>query len=120
MSYFSAFMNKKSRVCCLIQANQIYYTDLVTCRRLLFSENVLISSEAETTCSNPAVANGAQSRRGDAAVYRVGDSVTFTCAQGFQLAGGQQVTCGPAGQWQPPLPQCLPSANTTLSPDREG
>ncbi|XP_071332929.1 complement receptor type 1-like [Trachinotus anak] len=64
--------------------------------------------EGETTCSNPAVANSVKSG-GDASVYRVGDSVTFTCSQGFQLDGAQQVTCGPDGQWQPQPPQCLPS-----------
>ncbi|XP_071750645.1 complement receptor type 2 [Centroberyx gerrardi] len=66
---------------------------------------------AETTCSNPAVANGVKSS-GDAAVHRVGQTVTFTCNQGFQLDGSQQVTCGPGGQWQPQLPRCLPSSGT--------
>ncbi|KAM4610366.1 complement receptor type 2 isoform 2-T2 [Polymixia lowei] len=63
---------------------------------------------AEGTCSNPAVANATKTGE-DVSVYRVGDSVTFICEQGFQLDGSQQVTCSSGGQWQPELPQCLPS-----------
>ncbi|KAM9342652.1 complement receptor type 1-like [Pholidichthys leucotaenia] len=65
--------------------------------------------EGETTCSKPTVANSAP-RGGGASVYRVGDSMTFTCNQGFQLDGAQQITCGPTGQWQPEAPRCLPSS----------
>ncbi|KAM3616945.1 uncharacterized protein V6R79_000095 [Siganus canaliculatus] len=61
----------------------------------------------EVTCSVPAVAN-AQSSDGGLPVYRVGESATFTCIEGFQLDGTQQITCGPDGQWQTPPPQCLP------------
>ncbi|KAF7666992.1 hypothetical protein LDENG_00084440 [Lucifuga dentata] len=97
--------NGPSRVVCLEDGN---WSEIPECME-----------EMETTCSNPAVANSVKSH-GDAAVYRVGDSVTFTCAQGFQLVGSQQVTCGPAGQWQPPLPQCLPAIDKTESHDRDG
>ncbi|XP_058498585.1 membrane cofactor protein-like [Solea solea] len=67
---------------------------------------------AEKTCSAPVLANSASSGGKDL-LYRVGDKVTFTCTSGFQLHGAQQVTCGPSGQWQPQLPQCLPSPNKT-------
>ncbi|XP_040908788.1 complement component receptor 1-like protein isoform X2 [Toxotes jaculatrix] len=63
--------------------------------------------EGETTCSTPVVANSVKSG-GDVSVYWVGDNVTFTCSQGFELDGAPQVTCGPDGQWQPQPPQCLP------------
>ncbi|XP_056128799.1 sushi, von Willebrand factor type A, EGF and pentraxin domain-containing protein 1 [Lampris incognitus] len=63
--------------------------------------------EANTFCSSPEVANGSKSS-GDVQEYQLGASVTFTCHPGFQLSGSQQVTCGPAGQWQPQLPNCLP------------
>ncbi|XP_041801349.1 complement receptor type 1 [Chelmon rostratus] len=64
--------------------------------------------EGEVTCSTPAVANSASSG-GDVPVRRVGDTVNFTCSEGFQLDGAQQITCGPGGQWQPEPPQCRPS-----------
>nr|XP_046251555.1 complement receptor type 1-like [Scatophagus argus] len=65
-----------------------------------------VSTGAEPTCSAPAVANSVSSG-GD--VYQVGESVNFTCHQGFQLDGAQQITCGPGGQWQTQPPRCLPS-----------
>ncbi|XP_076597276.1 C4b-binding protein alpha chain-like isoform X2 [Chaetodon auriga] len=73
--------------------------------------------EGEVTCSTPAVANSV-SGGGAASVRRVGDNVTFTCSEGFQLEGAQEITCGPGGQWQPQPPQCLPSPDTL--PDTEG
>ncbi|KAM6924344.1 complement component receptor 1-like protein [Xenentodon cancila] len=65
-----------------------------------------------TTCSTPVVDNSVQ-RSGDASVHQVGGSMKFTCKQGFQLEGAQQVTCGPSGQWQPQPPRCLPSPDKT-------
>lgn len=72
-----------------------------------------MSSEGEVTCSTPAVANSASSG-GDVPVRRVGDTVNFTCSEGFQLDGAQQITCGPGGQWQPEPPQCRPSPEGEL------
>ncbi|XP_044067408.1 complement receptor type 1-like [Siniperca chuatsi] len=64
--------------------------------------------EGAVTCFTPAVANSV--RRGDnVSVHWVGDSMTFTCSEGFQLDGAQQITCGPDGQWEPQPPRCLPS-----------
>lgn len=74
--------------------------------------------EGEATCSTPAVENSVSSA-GDVSVHRVGDSVTFTCSQGFQLDGAQQITCGAGGLWQPQPPRCLTSPNKTQSPDKE-
>lgn len=68
--------------------------------------------EEATTCSTPAVSNSVSST-GDVSVHRVGDIVTFTCSQGFQLDGAQQITCGPDGQWQPQPPRCLPAPDKT-------
>ncbi|KAM4562246.1 complement receptor type 1-like isoform 2-T2 [Odontesthes bonariensis] len=67
--------------------------------------------ESKTTCSNPAVDNSLQ-KRGDVSVYQVGERMSFSCQQGFQLAGAAHITCGPDGQWQPLPPRCL------QSPDR--
>ncbi|KAL1021063.1 hypothetical protein UPYG_G00008250 [Umbra pygmaea] len=62
---------------------------------------------AEITCPYPAVANSV--KPSDAVeVYRVRDSVSVVCSDGFLLSGEQQITCGPDGQWLPQLPQCLP------------
>lgn len=72
----------------------------------------IFSSEGETTCSTPAVANSVTSG-GNVSVYRVGDNVTVTCGQGFQLDGAKQITCGSDGKWQPDPPRCLPSPEKT-------
>ncbi|XP_073326155.1 complement component receptor 1-like protein [Pagrus major] len=89
----------------------------MVCKRAGWSGDVPICEEGRPTCSPPAVANSASSR-GDVSVHQVGDSVTFTCSQGFQLDGAQQITCGADGQWQPQPPRCLPSPETTASPAR--
>ncbi|KAI3357537.1 hypothetical protein L3Q82_015951, partial [Scortum barcoo] len=68
--------------------------------------------EGETTCSRPAVANSVSSP-GDVPLHRVGDSVNFTCSQGFQLDGAPEIICGPDSQWHPQPPQCLPSPDKT-------
>ncbi|XP_070766821.1 membrane cofactor protein [Enoplosus armatus] len=75
-----------------------------------------VSPEGEATCSTPAVFKSVSSG-GDVSVHRVGDTLTFTCSQGFQLDGAQQITCGPGGQWQPQPPQCLPSLVTAPPPE---
>ena len=69
---------------------------------------------AEVPCPDPSVANGVKLSEADS-VYRVGDSVTFTCSEGFLLTGAQQLTCGPDGQWQPQLPLCHSSDITQSS-----
>lgn len=68
---------------------------------------ILICSEGEATCPAPEVANSVSSL-GEVSVYQVGDVVTVSCIQGFQLDGAEQIICGSSGQWQPQLPQCLP------------
>lgn len=72
----------------------------------------------EATCSTPAVANSVSGVK-DVSVNQVGDKLSFTCGQGFQLDGAQHITCGPDGQWQPPPPRCLPSPVQTQLPDKE-
>uniref|UniRef100_A0A3Q1ETE5 Complement receptor type 1-like n=1 Tax=Acanthochromis polyacanthus TaxID=80966 RepID=A0A3Q1ETE5_9TELE len=63
------------------------------------------SSEGETTCSTPAVTNSVE-RAVVVSEYRVGETVSFTCQQGFSLDGAQQIKCGSDGQWQPEPPKC--------------
>lgn len=70
------------------------------------------------TCSTPAVANSVQ-RAGDVSERRVGETLSFTCQQGFQLDGPQQITCGSNGQWQPEPPKCLPSPDKTQASGSE-
>ncbi|KAI3357536.1 hypothetical protein L3Q82_015950, partial [Scortum barcoo] len=72
--------------------------------------------KGETTCSRPAVANSVSSP-GDVPLHRVGDSVNFTCSQGFQLDGAPEIICGPDSQWHPQPPQCLPSPDKTSGCD---
>ncbi|XP_028437704.1 complement receptor type 1 [Perca flavescens] len=71
-------------------------------------------SKVETTCSTPPAVANSVSSAGGVSVYWVGEYVSFTCSQGFQLDGAQRVTCGPGGVWHPKPPQCLPK---TGSPD---
>lgn len=78
--------------------------------------SVLVGPEGETTCSSPAVAN---SLSAPGETLRVGDSLNFTCMDGFQLDGAQQITCGADGQWQPLPPRCLPTYVPTRVPDKE-
>ncbi|GAA6216492.1 sushi, von Willebrand factor type A, EGF and pentraxin domain-containing protein 1-like [Lates japonicus] len=89
------------------------------CKRSGWTGEFPSCEEGETTCSTPTVANSVKIG-GNVSVYRVGDNVTFTCSQGFQLEGAQQVACGPNGQWQPQPPQCVPSPDKTQqSSDKE-
>lgn len=70
------------------------------------------------TCSTPPVANSVQ-RAGDVSEHQVGETMSFTCQQGFRLDGAQHITCGSDGQWQPKPPECLPSPNKTQSSGSE-
>lgn len=76
----------------------------------------IVSPEKEITCSSPLVNNSVKIGT-DVSVHRVGDTMTITCDVGFQLDGAQQITCGPNGQWQPKLPQCLRSPDKTSKYD---
>ncbi|KAM9350396.1 complement component receptor 1-like protein isoform 2-T2 [Symphorus nematophorus] len=90
----------------------------ITCKKWGWTTEVPTCVEGEATCSPPVVANSVSSDQ-SVSEYRVGDSVTFTCSQGFQLDGAQQITCGPGGKWQPQPPWCLPSPERpTPSPER--
>ncbi|KAK6303502.1 hypothetical protein J4Q44_G00259560 [Coregonus suidteri] len=73
---------------------------------------------AEVTCPAPSVANGV--KLSEVSVYRVKDSVTLACSEGFLLTGAQQLTCGPDGQWQPKLPLCQPSNDVIEIPKPDG
>ncbi|XP_034447840.1 C4b-binding protein alpha chain-like isoform X1 [Hippoglossus hippoglossus] len=74
-------------------------------------------AEGAATCSSPAVDHTVKAG-GTVSVYQLGDNVTFTCSQGFQLNRAPQVTCGPGGRWQPQLPRCLPSKERPAQPSR--
>ncbi|XP_026224796.1 C4b-binding protein alpha chain-like isoform X2 [Anabas testudineus] len=82
------------------------------CKKSVWTGDFPTCEEGETTCSTPAVANSVTSG-GNVSVYRVGDNVTVTCGQGFQLDGAKQITCGSDGKWQPDPPRCLPSPEKT-------
>lgn len=84
--------------------------------KTLITKSVLDPPEGEATCSTPAVANSL-SPSGE--TVRAGVSVNFTCHEGFQLDGAQQITCGPDGQWRPLPPQCLRTYVPTQLPDKD-
>lgn len=73
----------------------------------------------EPTCPHPAVSNSASGAPA-ATDYQVGQSLSFTCSQGFQLDGAQQITCGAGGRWQPEPPRCLPLPAATNVPPTTG
>ncbi|KAI7794538.1 sushi, von Willebrand factor type A, EGF and pentraxin domain-containing protein 1 [Triplophysa rosa] len=58
------------------------------------------------TCSSPAVAHGGI-KSGAKPYYKLGDTVTIRCSEGFGLIGSSQITCGQYGKWQR-LPECRP------------
>ncbi|XP_072223736.1 complement receptor type 2 isoform X2 [Leuresthes tenuis] len=89
----------------------------VTCQKSGWSGAYPICEEGESknTCSNPAVDNSVRKRE-DVSVYQVGESMSFTCKQGFLLEGAARITCGPDGQWQPLPPRCLQSTTRTQQP----
>lgn len=86
------------------------------CKRSGWSGEFPSCEEKEITCSFPFVNNSVK-RGPDVSVHRVGDTMTITCDTGFQLDGAEQITCGPNGQWQPKLPQCLRSPDKTSGCD---
>ncbi|XP_035513011.1 complement receptor type 1 isoform X1 [Morone saxatilis] len=88
------------------------------CKKTGWTGDFPSCEEGVATCSSPAVSNSVSSG-GDVSVYQVGDGLTFTCSQGFQLDGAQQITCGSGGQWQPLPPRCLPSPDKTQDLDKE-
>lgn len=77
------------------------------------------SAAGEAACPPLAVENSVSSG-GGLSGFRVGNAVTFACAQGFLLHGAQQVTCGPGGRWQAEPPQCLPARGPAPSPGGGG
>lgn len=38
--------------------------------------------------------------------YSVGSEVTFSCEEGFRLAGVTKLTCLESGEWSHPVPYC--------------
>ncbi|XP_063741873.1 complement receptor type 1 isoform X2 [Eleginops maclovinus] len=92
--------------------------DYIVCKKSGWTGEFPSCEEGEATCSPPAVANSVSSA-GAVSVYQMGNTVTLTCSQGFQLDGAQSIRCGAGGLWQPPPPQCLPAPNTTQSPNEE-
>ncbi|KAG9332700.1 hypothetical protein JZ751_014799 [Albula glossodonta] len=73
----------------------------------------------EITCPKPSVANSVMAK-GEVPVYKKGNSVTFTCTDGFSLSGSWKINCGPDGQWHPNLPECLASNDNHGSRTEEG
>ncbi|KAI1892686.1 hypothetical protein AGOR_G00136110 [Albula goreensis] len=73
----------------------------------------------EITCPKPSVANGVVVK-GEVPVYKKGNSVTFSCTEGFSLSGSWKITCGPDGQWHPNPPECLASNDNHGSRSEEG
>ncbi|CAL1606552.1 unnamed protein product [Knipowitschia caucasica] len=77
---------------------------------LVLTCEVSVSAVA-VMCPAPEVANSV--KKGVTHDYKVGAMVTVACSAGFEARGERNVKCGDDGQWQPPLPQCVPRAATT-------
>ncbi|KAM4737567.1 membrane cofactor protein-like [Anableps anableps] len=82
------------------------------CKRSGWTGEFPSCEEKEIICSSPVVNNSVEKGR-EVSVYHIGDTMNITCNTGFQMDGEQQITCGPNGQWQPKLPQCVPSPDKT-------
>lgn len=63
--------------------------------------------EGTVTCSAPKVANS--ETKDFAHEYKVSEVLTLRCSPGFQMKGAAKISCGSDGEWEPPLPQCVPS-----------
>ncbi|KAM9855556.1 membrane cofactor protein-like [Aulostomus maculatus] len=85
------------------------------CKRSGWTGDFPSCEEGEPTCSAPKVAHSVKSSN-NVSAYRVGENVSLTCSPGFQLEGAQHITCSPAGQWQPKLPQCKHSPDNKNPP----
>ncbi|XP_078490615.1 sushi, von Willebrand factor type A, EGF and pentraxin domain-containing protein 1 isoform X44 [Ciona intestinalis] len=55
----------------------------------------------------PALANGDYSPKNNPVVYRVGDTVTYTCDMGYSLGSRATSTCQSTGQWVAPTATCV-------------
>ncbi|XP_026188904.1 complement receptor type 1-like isoform X2 [Mastacembelus armatus] len=118
----SSFVGEKVYAVC----NEGYTSkgvNYMICKKSGWTGEFPICEVGETTCPAPAVANSVTSG-GNAFAYQVGDDVSFTCRQGFQLDGAQKIICMPGGLWEPKPPQCLPqpqkTEQTTKSADKSG
>ncbi|XP_005926276.1 complement receptor type 1 isoform X1 [Haplochromis burtoni] len=89
------------------------------CKRSGWAGEFPSCEEGGITCPTPEVANSVQ-RTGGVSAYQVGDNLTFTCSEGFQLNGAQQTTCDASGQWKPQPPQCVPIPDDKIQPSPAG
>nr|XP_026694014.1 sushi, von Willebrand factor type A, EGF and pentraxin domain-containing protein 1 isoform X6 [Ciona intestinalis] len=55
----------------------------------------------------PALANGDYSPKNNPVVYRIGDTVTYTCGSGYTLSSSATSTCQSTGQWVAPTATCV-------------
>lgn len=89
------------------------------CKASGWTSDIPTCEVGEPTCPHPAVSNSASGAPA-ATDYQVGQSLSFTCSQGFRLDGAQQITCGAGGRWQPEPPRCLPLSAATNVPPTTG
>lgn len=64
-----------------------------------------------SSCQDPGTPDQAV-RQGDD--FSVGQSVSYTCAQGFTLSGVATLQCLPSGEWSAEVPTCQPTGCPSL------
>ncbi|KAH7983928.1 hypothetical protein HPB52_015378 [Rhipicephalus sanguineus] len=66
-------------------------------------------------CQYPSVRDGARILSRVNYFYRINETVSFECPEGFQLRGSPMIQCVAKGRWSAAVPRCQPFAPSTSS-----
>ncbi|XP_065288915.1 sushi, von Willebrand factor type A, EGF and pentraxin domain-containing protein 1 isoform X4 [Dermacentor albipictus] len=66
-------------------------------------------------CQYPSVRDGARISSRVSYFYRINETVSFECPEGFQLRGSPMIQCVAKGRWSAAVPRCQPFAPSTSS-----
>nr|XP_037291711.1 sushi, von Willebrand factor type A, EGF and pentraxin domain-containing protein 1-like [Rhipicephalus microplus] len=71
--------------------------------------------ECVPACQYPSVRDGARILSRVNYFYRINETVSFECPEGFQLRGSPMIQCVAKGRWSAAVPRCQPFAPSTSS-----
>lgn len=66
-------------------------------------------------CQYPSVRDGARISSRVSYFYRINETVSFECPEGFQLRGSPMIQCVAKGRWSAAVPRCQPFTPSTSS-----
>lgn len=72
------------------------------------SSHALCGSPGVPACQYPSVREGARISSRVSYFYRINETVTFECPDGFQLRGSPMIQCIGRGRWSAAVPRCQP------------